>query len=76
MEPHPPATGEPQVIVSLDHCMVDAEECAEIRDAIHASTTVGPGNVLVTATHTHGRRLDVSHAQPSSRRRTDWALPR
>src|SRR5580698_915832 len=41
IEPHPPATGEPRVIVSLDHCILDAEEVHAIRDAIHASTTIG-----------------------------------
>jgi len=54
IEPHPPATGEPRVIVSLDHCILDAEEVHAIRDAIHASTTIGQDNVLVTLTHTHG----------------------
>jgi Neutral/alkaline non-lysosomal ceramidase, N-terminal len=54
MEPDSPATGEPQVIVSLDHCMVDAQELRNIRDAIHAATQVRHENVLVTATHTHG----------------------
>ncbi len=29
IEPHPPATGEPQVVVSLDHCILDAEEVAQ-----------------------------------------------
>jgi len=42
------------VIVSLDHCILDAEEVQRIREAIHASTTVGPDNVLVALTHTHG----------------------
>src|SRR5580658_10119836 len=54
MEPHPPASGEPQVIVSLDHGVLDAQELHKIRDAIYASTTVGRNNVLVTVTHTHG----------------------
>jgi hypothetical protein len=54
LEPDPPATGEPQVIVSLDHCMIDAQELRHIRDAIHAATEIGHDHVLVTATHTHG----------------------
>ncbi len=33
MEPHSPASGEPQVIVSLDHCILDAQDVHRIRDA-------------------------------------------
>lgn len=54
IEPHPPAIGEPQVIVSLDHCILDAEEVHKIRDAVHAATAIGPDNVQVTLSHTHG----------------------
>jgi Neutral/alkaline non-lysosomal ceramidase, N-terminal len=54
IEPEPPATGEPQIIVSLDHCMLDAQEVHDIREAIHSSTGTRHDNVLVSATHTHG----------------------
>jgi hypothetical protein len=54
IEPHPPATGEPQIIVSLDHCILDADEVHKIRDVIHAATAIERDNVLVTLTHTHG----------------------
>src|SRR5262249_8921168 len=54
IEPHPPAAGEPQIIVALDHCILDAEEVHRIRDAIHAATAIGRDNILITLTHTHG----------------------
>lgn len=54
LEPDAPATGEPQIVVSLDHCILDAQELRSIREAIHAATAVGYDHILVTLTHTHG----------------------
>ena len=54
IEPTAPATGEPQIIVSLDHCILDGQEIRSIRQAIHAATQVGYDNILITLTHTHG----------------------
>jgi hypothetical protein len=45
---------EPMIIVSLDHCILDRQEIANIRQSIQQSTGVSCENVLVTLTHTHG----------------------
>lgn len=65
LEPTAPATGEPQIVVSLDHCILDALEVRKIRDAIHAATAVGCDNVQVTLTHTHAAGL-MSRARNQS----------
>ena len=54
LEPSAPASGEPQVIVALDHCILDSEELQSIRRAVQAATSVGYDNILVTLSHTHG----------------------
>jgi hypothetical protein len=45
---------DPQVVLSLDHCILDRQEIHNIRQSIQASTGIGHDNVLVTLTHTHG----------------------
>jgi len=54
LEPISPANGEPQIIVSLDHCILDSEELRRIRLGIQHATTVGYDNMLITLSHTHG----------------------
>ena len=54
LEPEPPATGEPRVLVSLDHCILDTSEMQSIRAAIGAAAHIPGDNVFVTLTHTHG----------------------
>lgn len=43
-----------QIVISLDHCILDTAEISAIRNAIKESTGVGYDSILVTLTHTHG----------------------
>ncbi len=43
-----------QIIVSMDHCILDTPELSSIRTAIAASTGVSCECIHVTVTHTHG----------------------
>ena len=54
LEPGEPSTGEPQIIVAMDHCILDAHEIRSIRQSIHTSTKVAFDNILITMSHTHG----------------------
>lgn len=54
LEPSEPGTGEPQIIVALDHCILDAHEIRSIRQSIQAASNVASENILVTLSHTHG----------------------
>ncbi len=54
LEPIAPVSGEPQVIVALDHCILDAKELRNIREGISNATAVAYENILVTMSHTHG----------------------
>ena len=54
LEPDVPTTGEPQIIVALDHCILDAMELRRIRQLIHEVTNVGYECIMVTLSHTHG----------------------
>lgn len=42
------------VVISLDHCILDADETRRIRQSIATATGVRPEQVMVTLTHTHG----------------------
>ena len=54
IEPEDPATGEPQIVMSLDHCILDAAELRNIRESIESATEVPYANIQVTLSHTHG----------------------
>ena len=54
LEPAAPTTGEPQIIVAVDHCILDAQELRSIRQSIQNTTNVGYDNILVAMSHTHG----------------------
>jgi hypothetical protein len=54
LEPTDASRGEPQIVASLDHCILDREELQRIRETIHEQTGVSYGNILVALTHTHG----------------------
>jgi hypothetical protein len=54
LEPSVPGSGEPQVIVGLDHCILDGQELRSIRQSIETATKVSYENILVTMSHTHG----------------------
>ncbi len=49
-----PALGEPQIILAVDHCILDRHELQNIRHSIHVATNVSDDNILVTMSHTHG----------------------
>ena len=54
LEPVAAVTGEPQIIISLDHCILDTAELRNIRDSIHRATGVSVANIQVAVSHTHG----------------------
>ncbi|MEZ6133848.1 MAG: hypothetical protein R3C53_02950 [Pirellulaceae bacterium] len=54
LEPHAQALGQPQIILALDHCILDAQELRNIRQAIQGTTNLAYDNILVTLSHTHG----------------------
>lgn len=54
MEPIEQASGSPEVVISLDHCIVDTTEINAIRESIRHTTGVSVSSIQVTVTHTHG----------------------
>lgn len=54
LEPWQSAAGQAQIIISLDHCILDGQELHAIRAAIATATEVAYDSVLITLTHTHG----------------------
>ena len=54
LEPEAPAIGQPQIIMSLDHCILDAAEMMNIRQSIASATGVPYANIQVALSHTHG----------------------
>jgi hypothetical protein len=54
LEPAAPAAGEPQIILGLDHCIIDAQELVNMRQSIESATQVAYENILITMSHTHG----------------------
>lgn len=54
LESESTTTGTPQIILGLDHCILDPHEIDAIRKAIQNSTGVPYANIQVTLSHTHG----------------------
>ena len=54
LEPMDPTRGEPQIILALDHCILDGQELRNIRQSIQTATRVAYANIQVTMSHTHG----------------------
>lgn len=54
LEPLESTQGSPQIVLSLDHCILDPQEIENIRQSIHSMTGLSPQNVMVALTHTHG----------------------
>ena len=48
------STSNARILLSLDHCILDAQEIENIRESIHQSTDLPKHNILVSLTHTHG----------------------
>lgn len=47
-------SGAAQVVVALDHCVIDGAEMTKIREAISDATGLQPERIQVTLSHTHG----------------------
>lgn len=54
IEPLAPASGQGQIILSLDHCILDTAEIRNIRESVSRATLIPTENIQVTVTHTHG----------------------
>src|ERR1022692_2064773 len=63
LQPSPPAplpeaegsmAAQAQLVVALDHCILDGVEMTRIRDAVSQATSLTPGQVQITLSHTHG----------------------
>ena len=54
IEPLAPAAGKGQIIISLDHCILDTAEIRYIRESVSRVTLIPTENIQVTVTHTHG----------------------
>ncbi|MBI1832134.1 MAG: hypothetical protein HYR84_11870 [Planctomycetes bacterium] len=46
--------GLPQIIVAMDHCVVDSAEMNRLREAIAEAAGLAVGQVHITLSHTHG----------------------
>lgn len=54
IEPILKAMGPAQVLLSLDHCILDSNEIRNIQQAVSQTTGLSSHNIVVTLTHTHG----------------------
>jgi hypothetical protein len=54
IEPLTPIAGKPQIIICLDHCILDPSEIEAIRCSICTTTGIDRQGILVTLSHTHG----------------------
>src|SRR5580765_2093729 len=50
----PVGAGEPQVVIGIDHCLLEAGEIDLIRERVATSTGIAPKAVQVALSHTHG----------------------
>jgi len=54
LEPHEGSPDQAQIIVSMDHCILDTPELIRLCAAIEQSTGVPADQIHITLTHTHG----------------------
>lgn len=54
-QPSAPADG--RFVVALDHCLLEAQECRRIADAVARATRRSPSQVSVACSHTHAAGL-------------------
>jgi neutral ceramidase len=47
-------------VISIDWCVIDEDEIALIREAIHKATGITPHNITICATHTHSAPMTAS----------------
>lgn len=43
-----------QLVIALDHCVIDSAEMTRLRDAVAAAASLQPMQVHITLSHTHG----------------------
>ena len=43
-----------QLLIAMDHCVIDTAEMTLMRDAVSNATGITPGQVHITLSHTHG----------------------
>lgn len=46
--------GEAQVVIGIDHCLLESDEIALIRERVSAATGIAPETVQIAMSHTHG----------------------
>ena len=52
-----PASGDnkqAQLLIAMDHCILDSAENTHIREAVSQATTLPPNQIFVSLSHTHG----------------------
>jgi hypothetical protein len=54
LESLPRDATQAQLIIALDHCVIDSAEMTKLRDAASLTTNIDPGQVQITLSHTHG----------------------
>lgn len=54
LEPLTESEGQPRVVVSLDHCLLDCADSLAMREAIASSAEMAVEQVELTMSHTHG----------------------
>ncbi len=54
LQPTSGDASQAQLIVAVDHCIIDAADMTRIRDAVSAVTGLTPGQVQISLSHTHG----------------------
>jgi Neutral/alkaline non-lysosomal ceramidase, N-terminal len=54
LEPRAGDTTQAQLIVALDHCVIDTAEMTRLREAVAQATTLTPAQVQISLSHTHG----------------------
>jgi hypothetical protein len=54
LEPLAGIAGSSQLVVALDHCILDGAEMTNIRDAICRAVPLTPDRVQISMSHTHG----------------------
>jgi len=50
----PVGDGPAQLILALDHCVIDSAEMTRLRDAVGEATSMRPEQVHIALSHTHG----------------------
>src|ERR1700732_2774865 len=48
------ASDAAQLIIAVDHCIIDGAEMAHLRAAVGKATSLDPGQVHINLSHTHG----------------------